>query len=82
MRWSNHVDVVDLAQIEYLLDGCLPDDLSAALVFSATQLRRLQRRVDELEDEKAALRAAHKDLKREQAALLKDKAEKEKKVRP
>ncbi|GLC74134.1 Cilia- and flagella-associated protein 44 [Pleodorina starrii] len=79
----NQVEVVvslKMHQVEYLIDGCLPDDLSAALVFSATQLRRLQRRVDELEDEKAALRAAHKDLKREQAALLKDKAEKEKKV--
>ncbi|EFJ51830.1 hypothetical protein VOLCADRAFT_103323 [Volvox carteri f. nagariensis] len=79
----NQVEVVvslKMHQVEYLIDGCLPDDLSAALVFSATQLRRLQRRVDELEDEKAALRSQHKDLKREQAGLLRDKAEKEKKV--
>ncbi|KAG2482730.1 hypothetical protein HYH03_018361 [Edaphochlamys debaryana] len=79
----NQVEVVvalKMHQVEYLLDGCLPDDLSAALVFSSAQLRRLQRRVEELEEEKSALRAAHKDLKREQAALLKDKSDKEKKV--
>lgn len=69
-----------LPQIEYLLDGCLPDDLSACLVFSASQLRRLQARVDELEEEKAGLRAAHKELRRQHAALLRDKADKEARV--
>nr|A8J1V4.1 RecName: Full=Cilia- and flagella-associated protein 44 [Chlamydomonas reinhardtii] len=79
----NQVEVIvalRMHQIEYLLDGCLPDDLSACLVFSASQLRRLQARVDELEEEKAGLRAAHKELRRQHAALLRDKADKEARV--
>lgn len=154
-------NLVLLTQIEYLVDGRLPDDLSAGLVFSNNQLARLRRRVDvsvsfplpvicsiikrrplrtslmghtvagaepqlcdisccvgaaapigdirgggssqlpycahslslihalcpvclaghqELEEEKAALRARHKGLRREHAALLRDKAAKEARV--
>jgi hypothetical protein len=33
-------------QIEYLVDGRLPEDMSAALVFSAHELERLKRRIE------------------------------------
>ncbi|MEW5304835.1 MAG: hypothetical protein WDW36_007418 [Sanguina aurantia] len=80
----NQIDVVvslPLSAIEYLVDGRMPTDLSAALVFGNGQLARLKSRTDELEAEKAELRLRQKELKRTHVALLRDKAAKEVKVR-
>ena len=43
----NQIDVVvnlRMHQVEYLVDGRLPDDLSQGLVFSVEELARLKRR--------------------------------------
>ncbi|KAJ9527700.1 hypothetical protein QJQ45_025974 [Haematococcus lacustris] len=80
----NQIDVVvnlRMHQVEYLVDGRLPEDLSAALVFSSQELQRLKQRIDELDEEKAELRAKHRGLKKEHLQLLKDKAEKEARVK-
>lgn len=53
----NNLDIVvmlRLNQIEYLKDGRLPSDLSASLAFDSRDLERLQRRIKELQVEKAA----------------------------
>ncbi len=49
-------------------------------MFSARQLSRLQRRVGELDEDRWALKGAQKELKREHASLLREKAAKEQKV--
>ncbi|GFH29070.1 uncharacterized protein HaLaN_27665, partial [Haematococcus lacustris] len=70
----NQIDVVvnlRMHQVEYLVDGRLPEDLSAALVFSSQELQRLKQRIDELDEEKAELRAKHRGLKKEHLQLLK-----------
>eukprot|EP00959_Pyramimonas_sp_CCMP1952_P107140 2240000-Pyramimonas_sp.AAC.1 len=52
-------------QMEYLVDGRLPDDISQGLVFSNASLRRLKMRIKELIQEKAQLRRKQKELRRE-----------------
>lgn len=45
----NQLDVVvalRLRQVQYLVDGRLPQDLSMALVFNSIELTRLRRRID------------------------------------
>eukprot|EP00798_Chlamydomonas_sp_ICE-L_P007462 gene7462-603_t len=79
----NQIDVVvnlRMHQIEYLVDGRLPEDLSQGLVFSNVELQRLKRRIDELEQEKADLKARQKGLKKEHLQLLRDKRAKDDKV--
>lgn len=52
----NNLDIVvtlRLSQIEFLKDGVLPADLSAALAFDSKDLDRLHRRIKELQIEKA-----------------------------
>lgn len=51
----NELDVVvvlRLHQIQYMLNGSLPQDLSQCLVFNSPGLVRLQHRIKELEKEK------------------------------
>lgn len=47
------VVVLRLHQIQYMLNGALPQDLSQCLVFNSPGLVRLQQRIKELEKEKA-----------------------------
>ncbi|KAF8073262.1 ABCG35 [Scenedesmus sp. PABB004] len=66
-----------LHQVEFLADRRLPADLSSALVFSQHELSRLQRRMQELDEERSALRRQHKELQHAHAQLAADKAAKE-----
>lgn len=80
----NQIDVIvslRMHQIEYLVDGNLPTDLSQALVFSEQELERLKRRVEELDQEKSDLRQHHKTMKKEHLQLLRDRKAKEDKVK-
>ncbi|GBG93046.1 hypothetical protein CBR_g58401 [Chara braunii] len=79
----NQIDVVvtlKMHQIEYLVDGVLPSDLTHALVFSTTALQGLKERIRELITEKAELRKQQRDLKRYQASLLKDRKAKQARI--
>jgi hypothetical protein len=59
-------------QIQCLVEGRLPADLSGALVFSSAQLERLRARIGQLGSEKAALRRSQADLRREHQQLQRD----------
>ena len=51
----NELDVVvtlKLHQIQYMINGILPQDLSQTLVFESNGVARLQQRIKELEHEK------------------------------
>ena len=52
----NELDVVvtlKLHQIQYMINGLLPQDLSQTLVFESSGVVRLQQRIHELEHEKS-----------------------------
>ena len=62
----NQIDVpvtLRMRQMSYLRNEKLPADLSEGLYFSRAALEGLQRRIDELIDEKAALRVQQRDLR-------------------
>lgn len=61
----NNLDIVitlRLSQIEFLKNGRLPADLSAALAFDSRDLDRLHRRIKELQAEKAAEKKLFKSV--------------------
>jgi len=79
----NEIDVVvtlSMHQMEYLVDGKLPYDLSQALVFSNTELEKLKSRIKELDQEKVALRRQQQELRKEHQQLLRDKKAKEARI--
>ncbi|KAK3285967.1 hypothetical protein CYMTET_6449 [Cymbomonas tetramitiformis] len=79
----NAIDVVitlKMHQMEYLVDGKLPDDLTQGLVFSNGALRRLKARIKELIQEKAQLKRKQKELRREHIQLHRDKKTKEQRI--
>uniref|UniRef100_A0A7S1SJP0 Cilia- and flagella-associated protein 44 n=1 Tax=Tetraselmis chuii TaxID=63592 RepID=A0A7S1SJP0_9CHLO len=79
----NEIDVVvtlSMHQMEYLVDGKLPYDLSNALVFSNTELEKLKSRIKELDQEKIALRRQQQELRKEHQQLLRDKKAKESRI--
>ena len=59
----------------------LPHDLSKDLVFPADEMRKLQSRIKELGEEKAALRKRQKSLRQEHVALHKELSAKAEKIR-
>mmetsp|Transcript_31350 Transcript_31350/g.43492 ORF Transcript_31350/g.43492 Transcript_31350/m.43492 type:complete len:486 (+) Transcript_31350:207-1664(+) len=79
----NAIDVVitlKMHQMEYLVEGKLPDDISLGLVFSNAALRRLKMRIKELIQEKAQLRREQKELRRVHIQLHRDKKAKEQRI--
>ncbi|WIA29897.1 hypothetical protein OEZ86_012366 [Tetradesmus obliquus] len=66
-----------LHQVEFLEGRRLPHDLSGAVVFSQQQLGRLKQRMQELDEERAALRQQQKELRRQHHQLQADKAAKQ-----
>ena len=58
--------------MEYLVDGKLPDDLSFGLVFSNSELARLQNRIKELINEKSALKRQQKELRVTKGKVVSD----------
>ena len=59
------VVTLKMHQIEYLVESKLPLDLSEALVFPKTSLKRLEERVGELIEEKAQLKQEQKELRKQ-----------------
>lgn len=72
----NIIDVavpLKLNQLKFLgPDGRLPRDISHSLIFTATGLASLQRRIVELHAEKASLSRQFKELKKQHRVLLKE----------
>jgi hypothetical protein len=79
----NQLDVVitlKMHQVQCLVDGKQPADLSECLVFTNAGLQKLRNRIRELKDEKQALHAHQRKLRDEHALLLKAKKAKELKL--
>jgi len=82
-RKLNELHVVitlKMHQIQCLVDGRLPDDLSQCLVFTNAGLRKLRDRIKELQQEKINLRKQQKELRKQHANLARTKKEKEGKI--
>ena len=71
------VVTLKMHQIEYLVESKLPLDLSEALVFPKTTLKRLEDRVGELIEEKAQLKQEQKELRKQHKQMLRDNKVKE-----
>lgn len=71
------VVTLKMHQIEYLVESKLPLDLSEALVFPKTSLKRLEERVGELIEEKAQLKQEQKELRKQHKQMLRDNKVKE-----
>ncbi|NXN18830.1 CFA44 protein, partial [Indicator maculatus] len=69
-----------LHQVEYLVNGEMPSDLSQALVFSNQTLEYLQKRISELHDEKIMQRELYKKAQKHYKQLVQDKKEMEIKI--
>ncbi|KAI2652935.1 Cilia- and flagella-associated protein 44 [Labeo rohita] len=71
----NEVDVVvplRLHQIEYVNNGLLPGKLDSALVLNTADLQRLQKRIEELQQEKIEQRELYKHAKQQHVQLRHD----------
>ncbi|XP_069745603.1 cilia- and flagella-associated protein 44-like isoform X2 [Narcine bancroftii] len=64
-----------LHQIEYIVNGDLPNDLVSGLVFTNMALTSLQRRIKELNVERTEQRELYKQAQQKHVQLLQDKAE-------
>ncbi|QDZ25480.1 hypothetical protein HOP50_17g80200 [Chloropicon primus] len=71
------VVTLKMHQIEYLVESKLPLNLTDALVFPKTTLRRLEERVGELIEEKAQLKQEQKELRKQHKQMLRDSKVKE-----
>ncbi|XP_062616211.1 cilia- and flagella-associated protein 44-like [Saccostrea cucullata] len=72
----NELDVVvtlKLHQIQYIINGILPQDLSQTLVFESHGVTRLQQRIKELEHEKHMQKKHMKESRRKHVQLIKDR---------
>ncbi|XP_052720233.1 cilia- and flagella-associated protein 44-like isoform X2 [Crassostrea angulata] len=72
----NELDVVvtlKLHQIQYMINGVLPQDLSQTLVFESHGVTRLQQRIKELEHEKHMQKKHMKESRRKHVQLIKDR---------
>ncbi|XP_022324096.2 cilia- and flagella-associated protein 44-like isoform X1 [Crassostrea virginica] len=72
----NELDVVvtlKLHQIQYMINGILPQDLSQTLVFESHGVTRLQHRIKELEHEKHMQKKHMKESRRKHVQLIKDR---------
>ncbi|XP_053372820.1 cilia- and flagella-associated protein 44-like [Mercenaria mercenaria] len=72
----NELDVVvslKLHQIQYMINGILPQDLSQTLVFESNGVTRLQMRIKELEHEKHSQKKYMRESKKKHVQLIKDR---------
>ncbi|XP_022090775.1 cilia- and flagella-associated protein 44-like isoform X2 [Acanthaster planci] len=72
----NELDVVvtlRLHQVEYMVNGAVPQDLSQVLVFNNASMARLQHRIQELKEEKTAQRRHYKEHRQQHVQLIKDR---------
>ncbi|XP_039256736.2 cilia- and flagella-associated protein 44-like isoform X2 [Styela clava] len=79
----NELDVVvplHLHQVEHVSNGVVPADLSSCLVFTNQSLIGLQRRIKELQHEKAEQRSLFKDARMSHVRLIKDRKIMEQKI--
>jgi hypothetical protein len=83
-RALNLIDVsipLKIHQMKFLTpQGCLPKDISKALIFTSSGLSRLQRRITELATEKANLARQFKELKKQHRVLLKELAQRREEI--
>ncbi|NWJ10005.1 CFA44 protein, partial [Crypturellus undulatus] len=76
-----HVVVpLKLHQVEYLVNGEIPNDFSQALVFTNQSLEYLQKRIVDLQNEKIMQRDIFKKARQQHKQLLQDKKEMEAKI--
>ncbi|XP_075710812.1 cilia- and flagella-associated protein 44 isoform X1 [Rhinoderma darwinii] len=76
-----HVVVpMKLHQVEYVINGEIPSDLSQALVFTNQSLEGLQHRIRELQMEKVEQRELYKKAKEQHKQLIREKKEMESKI--
>ncbi|KAG8430441.1 hypothetical protein GDO86_020595 [Hymenochirus boettgeri] len=83
-RKLNELHVVvplKLHQVDYLVNGEIPGDLSQALVFTNRSLEGLQQRIGELELEKVEKRNVYKQAREQHKQLIRDKKEVERKIK-
>ncbi|OCT93590.1 cilia- and flagella-associated protein 44 [Xenopus laevis] len=83
-RKLNELDVVvplKLHQVDYLVNGEIPGDLSQALVFTNQSLENLQQRIRELQLEKVEKRDLYKQAREQHKQLIRDKKEVEYKIK-
>nr|XP_007983992.1 cilia- and flagella-associated protein 44 isoform X9 [Chlorocebus sabaeus] len=64
-----------LHQIEYVVFGEIPSDLSGTLVFSNHALRRLQERIRELQEENSKQQKLNKEWRERRKQLIREKRE-------
>ncbi|XP_071957578.1 cilia- and flagella-associated protein 44-like isoform X2 [Antedon mediterranea] len=72
----NELDIVvtlKLHQVEHVVNGSLPQDLSSTLVFTNNSMVRLQRRITELKEEKTAQRRLYKEHRQQHVRLIKER---------
>lgn len=72
----NDLDVVvtlKLHQIQYMINGVLPQDLGQTLVFESNGVTRLQQRIKELEHEKHLQKKHMKESRKTHVQLIKDR---------
>ncbi|NWX82866.1 CFA44 protein, partial [Nothoprocta ornata] len=76
-----HVVVpLKLHQVEYLVNGEMPNDFSQALVFTNQSLEYLQKRIVDLQNEKIMQREIFQKARQQHKQLLQDKKEMETKI--
>ncbi|XP_078512752.1 cilia- and flagella-associated protein 44 isoform X2 [Lissotriton helveticus] len=75
------VVLLRLHQVEHIINGEIPRDLSASLVFTNKALEGLQLRIRELQVEKAQQRDLYKDARQRHKQLFRDRREMETKIR-
>ncbi|XP_029426224.1 cilia- and flagella-associated protein 44 [Nannospalax galili] len=70
-----------LHQIEYMVMGEVPDDLSGTLVFSNHSLGRLQERIIQLQEENSKQQKLNKECRERRKLLIREKKEMAKTIR-
>lgn len=69
------VSLLPTLQIEFVVDGSMPSDLSTALVLDRTELNRLQERVTQLHAEKGQQRDVSCQARQQHVRLIHDRKE-------
>jgi len=69
-----------LPQVEFMVNGVMPKDLSAGIVFSLRELQGLKDRIEAHGQEKTALKKLHKELRKQHASLNRERRFQEKKT--
>ncbi|KAM3935997.1 cilia- and flagella-associated protein 44 [Leptodactylus fuscus] len=71
---------LNLHQVDYIVNGEIPSDLSQALVFTNHSLESLQHRIRELQMEKVEQRELYKKAKEQHKQLIRERKEMEAKI--